>query len=124
MKEILILISGPLNACLNELTVYITICLSTHRLWLSSSPDPNFPISILQRGIKMTTEPPKGLRSNLLTIFNTISDEQFTRCQSQPSVYKRLLFALAWFHAILLERRFELLIQTDRLWHIIINLFK
>jgi dynein heavy chain len=74
------------------------------RLWLSSSPDPNFPIAILQRGIKMTTEPPKGLRSNLLTLFNTIGEEQFERC-SQPSVYKRLMFSLVWFHAILLERR-------------------
>jgi dynein heavy chain, axonemal len=74
------------------------------RLWLSSSPDPNFPISILQSGIKMTTEPPRGLRANLLTIYNTISEEQFSRC-SQPSSYKRLLFGLAWFHAILLERR-------------------
>mmetsp|Transcript_11537 Transcript_11537/g.25166 ORF Transcript_11537/g.25166 Transcript_11537/m.25166 type:complete len:1708 (-) Transcript_11537:108-5231(-) len=74
------------------------------RLWLSSSPDPNFPIAILQRGIKMTTEPPKGLRSNLLTLYNTISDEQFARCAHQ-STYKRLLFALVWFHAILLERR-------------------
>lgn len=29
------------------------------RLWLSSSPNPEFPIAILQSGIKMTTEPPK-----------------------------------------------------------------
>jgi dynein heavy chain len=74
------------------------------RLWLSSSPDPSFPIAILQRGIKMTTEPPKGLRSNLMTLYNTISEEQFARCGHQ-STYKRLLFALVWFHAILLERR-------------------
>lgn len=74
------------------------------RLWLSSSPDPNFPIAVLQRGIKMTTEPPKGLRSNLLTLYNTISEEQFSRCSHQ-AIYKRLLFSLVWFHAILLERR-------------------
>jgi len=74
------------------------------RLWLSSSPDPNFPITILQRGIKMTTEPPKGLRANLSTIYNTVSEEQFNRC-GQQTTYKKLLFALVWFHAILLERR-------------------
>jgi hypothetical protein len=30
------------------------------RLWLSSSPDPQFPIAILQRGIKMTTSRPRA----------------------------------------------------------------
>jgi len=29
------------------------------RLWLSSYPNPDFPIAILQSSIKMTTEPPK-----------------------------------------------------------------
>lgn len=28
------------------------------RLWLSSSPHPGFPISVLQAAIKVTTEPP------------------------------------------------------------------
>ncbi|XP_044939239.1 dynein axonemal heavy chain 2 isoform X4 [Mustela putorius furo] len=35
------------------------------RLWLSSSPHPDFPISILQASIKMTTEPPKATRGLL-----------------------------------------------------------
>ena len=74
------------------------------RLWLSSSPNPYFPIAVLQRGVKMTTEPPSGLRANMLKLYNTVSDEQFGRC-GMAFKYKKLLFALAWFHAILLERR-------------------
>ena len=35
------------------------------RLWLSSSPHPEFPIAILQTGIKMTTEPPKVCMSTI-----------------------------------------------------------
>jgi dynein heavy chain len=74
------------------------------RLWLSSSPHPDFPLSILQRGLKITTEPPRGLRANLQTLYNVVSEEQFHRCQSEEK-YRKLLFSLAWFHAILLERR-------------------
>eukprot|EP00879_Flechtneria_rotunda_P005109 GHRR01005390.1.p1 GENE.GHRR01005390.1~~GHRR01005390.1.p1 ORF type:complete len:1589 (+),score=542.70 GHRR01005390.1:1679-6445(+) len=74
------------------------------RLWLSSSPSPEFPISILQRGLKMTTEPPKGLRANLLRLYNGITDEAFKCCKNTDK-YQKLLFALAYFHSVLLERR-------------------
>ena len=53
------------------------------RLWLSSSPHPEFPISILQAGIKMTTEPPKGLKANLKRLYNLVTEQQFNRC-SKP----------------------------------------
>ncbi|XP_072006034.1 dynein axonemal heavy chain 2 [Engystomops pustulosus] len=74
------------------------------RLWLSSSPHPDFPISILQASIKMTTEPPKGLRANMKRLYQLITEPQFSRC-SKTSGYRRLLFSLCFFHSILLERR-------------------
>jgi dynein heavy chain len=45
-----------------------------YRLWLSSNPTSAFPLSILQRALKMTTEPPKGLRANLARMYNTITE--------------------------------------------------
>ena len=74
------------------------------RLWLSSNPTEMFPIAILQRSIKMTTEPPRGLRANLLRLYGTITNESFTECKAQHK-YQKLLFNLAFFHSVLLERR-------------------
>jgi len=84
------------------------------RLWLSSSPHPDFPISILQVGIKMTTEPPKGLKANMKRLYNLITDKQFTTC-SKPDKYKKLLFALCFFHSLLIERKKFLMLG----WNII-----
>jgi len=74
------------------------------RLWLSSNPTPKFPISILQMGIKMTTEPPRGLKANLKRLYLLIPDDRFDGVQKK-SKFKKLLFSLCWFHSILLERR-------------------
>ncbi|XP_062849650.1 dynein axonemal heavy chain 2 [Trichomycterus rosablanca] len=74
------------------------------RLWLSSSPHPDFPIAILQAGIKMTTEPPKGVKSNMKRLYQLVTETQFSRCR-QPVVYRKLLFSLCFFHSILLERK-------------------
>ncbi|CAD6237730.1 GSCOCG00008323001-RA-CDS, partial [Cotesia congregata] len=74
------------------------------RLWLSSSPTSEFPISILQAGVKMTTEPPRGLKANMKRLYGLITTTQFDVCQAKTK-YKKLLFALVFFHSILLERR-------------------
>jgi len=35
------------------------------RLWITCAPDPSFPLSLLQMAIKVTMEPPKGMKAGL-----------------------------------------------------------
>ena len=74
------------------------------RLWLTTMPSPVFPVSILQNGIKITVEPAKGLKQNLLRAYLAM-DETWLESSSKPQVFKSLLFGLSFFHALVLERR-------------------
>jgi dynein heavy chain len=74
------------------------------RLWLTSMPSPHFPISVLQNGVKMTNEPPKGIKANVAETYRTLSEEWFEDC-SKPDRLKKMFYSLAMFHAVCLERR-------------------
>ncbi|CAM9231099.1 unnamed protein product, partial [Hapterophycus canaliculatus] len=76
----------------------------TFRLWLTSEPSPHFPSFILQNGIKMTNEPPKGMRANLLGSFYNIEHDWFDSCL-RSAEFKKMLFGLTFFHATVRERR-------------------
>lgn len=74
------------------------------RVWLTSMPSDVFPPSILMRGIKMTYEPPRGLKNNLLRNYASFKNAEFDS-NSKPAELKKLCFGLAFFHALILERR-------------------
>ncbi|CAL1172366.1 unnamed protein product, partial [Cladocopium goreaui] len=74
------------------------------RLFLTSMPAAYFPVPVLQNGIKLTTEPPKGLRANVIRSFLPMSDEQLND-SAKPKEWRRLQFGLKFFHAVIQERR-------------------
>ena len=74
------------------------------RIWLTSMPSEIFPPIILMKGIKMTYEPPRGMKNNLLRVFSTEDKKSFEDC-SKAAEWKKLFFGLAFFHGLILERR-------------------
>lgn len=75
------------------------------RLWLTSMPSPKFPVMILQNGSKMTVEPPRGIKANLLKSYMSINDDYLNSCQGRVDAFKSLLFSLCLFHGVSIERR-------------------
>ncbi|KAJ3097104.1 Dynein heavy chain 10, axonemal [Phlyctochytrium planicorne] len=72
------------------------------RLWLTTEPTPSFPIGILQRSLKVVTEPPNGLKLNIRSSYFKIADEALEDCMHET--FKPLVYVLAFFHAVQQER--------------------
>ena len=78
------------------------------RLFISAEPPPALeralPISILQSSIKLTNEPPEGLKANLLRAWGQFNDEMIENCGKSAEL-RSILFALSYYHAVILERK-------------------
>ncbi|XP_053327864.1 dynein axonemal heavy chain 10 [Spea bombifrons] len=73
------------------------------RLWLTTDPTKDFPIGILQKSLKVVTEPPNGLKLNMRATYFKITHEALDACP-HPA-FKSLVYVLAFFHAVVQERR-------------------
>ncbi|CAD7925016.1 unnamed protein product [Amoebophrya sp. A120] len=73
------------------------------RLWLTTMPIDDFPMGILQKSLKVVTEPPDGLKLNMKQTYTKMTDEDLTLCPHWA--FKPLIYVLAFFHAIVQDRR-------------------
>ncbi|CAB3257120.1 unnamed protein product [Arctia plantaginis] len=91
---------------LRELEKQLEMMVKPHpeyRLWLTTDPTPTFPIGILQRSLKVVTEPPNGLKLNLRNTYFKMRPRALDEC-THPQ-FKKLVYVLAFFHAVVQERR-------------------
>lgn len=69
-------------------------------------PADYFPVSVLQNSVKLTTEPPRGIKANLKRTWQNLNQDFLDEeCKSKPEVWKKLLFSFSFFHANIQERR-------------------
>ncbi|NXK40473.1 DYH17 protein, partial [Piprites chloris] len=80
-----------------------------YRLFMSAEPAPSpethiIPQGLLENSIKITSEPPTGMRANLHRALDLFSQETLEQC-SKETEFRSILFALCYFHAAVAERR-------------------
>lgn len=75
---------------------------SEFRLFLSAEPSTGIPIGILDRSIKLTNEPPAGVKANMKRAWTYFTKEEIE--DKDPKI-KSILFSLCFFHSTLIERR-------------------
>ncbi|XP_028297484.1 dynein heavy chain 6, axonemal-like, partial [Gouania willdenowi] len=74
------------------------------RLFLSSMPTKVFPVTVLQNSVKVTNEPPKGLRANTRRAFTEITRNFFEE-HILGREWRKIVFGICFFHAIIQERK-------------------
>merc|ERR1712196_372157 len=73
------------------------------RLWITTEPTEHFPLNILQMSLKVVTEPPNGLKLNMRQSYSKVEEEDLASCPHKR--FRPLVYVLAFFHAVVQERR-------------------
>ncbi|KAJ9508838.1 hypothetical protein QJQ45_028152, partial [Haematococcus lacustris] len=73
------------------------------RLWITAEPHPQFPIGLLQMGIKITNEAPVGMKAGLRASYQWVSQDMLDAV-SHP-YWRQLLFVMCFLHSVTQERR-------------------
>jgi dynein heavy chain len=95
-----------LPACIKniekEMEGYGNTAAPDFRLWLTTQPTQQFPLGILQRALKIVTEPPAGIKNNMEDVINRITEDSLNLCKH--FAYKPLTYVLVFMHAVILDR--------------------
>ncbi|EFN74803.1 Dynein heavy chain 8, axonemal [Camponotus floridanus] len=73
------------------------------RVWITTEPHKDFPVSLLQMSIKYTYEPPQGVRAGLLATYSGMNQEMLDQCDAAQ--YIPLIYTVSFLHTIVQERR-------------------
>ncbi|KAL0280091.1 UNVERIFIED_CONTAM: hypothetical protein PYX00_001484 [Menopon gallinae] len=95
---------GPMERKIISLSATAERINSEFRIFLSSMPSKHFPVAVLQNSVKVTIEPPKGLRANVKRAFFEMTRDFFEDNVLHAS-WRKMVFGICFFHAIIQERK-------------------
>ena len=76
------------------------------RVWITAEPHPAFPIGLLQMSLKLTNEPPQGIKAGIIGSYSSLPWlSQDTVDQFRRPEWKPMLFSLFFLHSVVVERR-------------------
>jgi len=73
------------------------------RLWLTTAPTDKLPLGILQKSLKVVTEPPDGLGQNIKNTYSRLTEDVFEGCLQHQ--FRPMVYVLSFFHAVIQERK-------------------